>query len=288
MSNVCDIGSQIKILVEDMVGCSISPTDIIFKHSHNPIALVPRAGVVFKHLSLPAPLIEAKVSFYLGHPDFCPRPVPFSNGYLCPSSGGHLVCYRMENEVTSHPPRGELYGVIRSYLRAIKDFPEGLVPQHSLSEEISRTVEKIMGYPLPRNIRTRLLDIMCRYSVPAPQLTMQVIHGDIHPGNVLSTPRGPVLIDFEHICYGPAAYDFLWFLMAEEIGFDGLEYSFADIISSLGVDKSVVEECYYLLDLRLVREFLWWFKKKDPVKLAKCSAALGVELGGVARRVVKL
>lgn len=34
-----------------------------------------------------------------------------------------------------------------------------------------------------------------------------VVHGDLHPGNVLDTPTGPVLADLELAGRGPAAYD---------------------------------------------------------------------------------
>ena len=34
-----------------------------------------------------------------------------------------------------------------------------------------------------------------------------VCHGDLHPGNVLAGPDGPVLIDWDLLCIGPAAWD---------------------------------------------------------------------------------
>ncbi len=35
----------------------------------------------------------------------------------------------------------------------------------------------------------------------------QVLHGDVHSGNLLSTARGPTWIDFEDACVGPAEWD---------------------------------------------------------------------------------
>ena len=32
-------------------------------------------------------------------------------------------------------------------------------------------------------------------------------HGDVHPGNVLQTADGPMLIDWDLLCLGPAAWD---------------------------------------------------------------------------------
>jgi Ser/Thr protein kinase RdoA (MazF antagonist) len=34
-----------------------------------------------------------------------------------------------------------------------------------------------------------------------------VCHGDVHPGNVLGGPDGPVLIDWDLLCAGPTAWD---------------------------------------------------------------------------------
>lgn len=34
-----------------------------------------------------------------------------------------------------------------------------------------------------------------------------VCHGDVHPGNVVPTRAGPVLLDWDQVCLGPAAWD---------------------------------------------------------------------------------
>ncbi|MEX1105414.1 MAG: aminoglycoside phosphotransferase family protein [Ilumatobacteraceae bacterium] len=34
-----------------------------------------------------------------------------------------------------------------------------------------------------------------------------VLHGDVHPGNVIQTADGPVLLDWDLVCTGPAAWD---------------------------------------------------------------------------------
>ena len=35
----------------------------------------------------------------------------------------------------------------------------------------------------------------------------QLLHGEPHPGNVLSTKIGPLFIDFETSCHGPVEFD---------------------------------------------------------------------------------
>jgi aminoglycoside phosphotransferase (APT) family kinase protein len=37
--------------------------------------------------------------------------------------------------------------------------------------------------------------------------TPVVCHGDVHPGNVIQTAQGPVLLDWDLLCSGPAAWD---------------------------------------------------------------------------------
>lgn len=36
---------------------------------------------------------------------------------------------------------------------------------------------------------------------------LQPLHGDVHPGNMIGTRDGPVWIDFEDVCLGPAEWD---------------------------------------------------------------------------------
>jgi Ser/Thr protein kinase RdoA (MazF antagonist) len=36
---------------------------------------------------------------------------------------------------------------------------------------------------------------------------MVLCHGDVHPGNVMQTDAGPVLLDWDLMCTGPAAWD---------------------------------------------------------------------------------
>jgi Ser/Thr protein kinase RdoA (MazF antagonist) len=34
-----------------------------------------------------------------------------------------------------------------------------------------------------------------------------ICHGDVHPGNVIQSDQGPVLLDWDLLCHGPAAWD---------------------------------------------------------------------------------
>lgn len=41
----------------------------------------------------------------------------------------------------------------------------------------------------------------------APLVPEVLCHGDVHPGNVMSGPDGPVLLDWDLLCTGPACWD---------------------------------------------------------------------------------
>ena len=45
-----------------------------------------------------------------------------------------------------------------------------------------------------------------------------VCHGDVHPGNVVATAAGPVLLDWDLLCTGPPAWDHAMLLRLERWG----------------------------------------------------------------------
>ncbi len=58
-------------------------------------------------------------------------------------------------------------------------------------------------------------------SALAPRLALHAeqavpLHGDAHPGNLIVGPRGPLWIDFEETCAGPAQWDFTCIRQSEE------------------------------------------------------------------------
>lgn len=71
----------------------------------------------------------------------------------------------------------------------------------------------------------------------------QPLHGEPHPGNVLSTENGPLFIDFETCCRGPVEFDLAH--APEEVG---EHYP--------GVDRDVLRACR-LLVLAMVTVWRW-------------------------------
>jgi hypothetical protein len=71
----------------------------------------------------------------------------------------------------------------------------------------------------------------------------QLLHGEPHPGNVLSTKNGPLFIDFETCCRGPVEFD-----LAHVPGAVCERYP--------GVDQGLLDECRQLV-LAMVAAWRW-------------------------------
>ena len=62
-----------------------------------------------------------------------------------------------------------------------------------------------------------------------------VCHGDVHPGNVIQSADGPVLLDWDLLCRGPAAWDHAPLMTWTERwgGEPGIYEAFADGLRTL-------------------------------------------------------
>ncbi len=78
----------------------------------------------------------------------------------------------------------------------------------------------------------------------------QLLHGEPHPGNVLSTLHGPLFIDFETCCRGPIEFDVAH--LPEEVSAD-----YPD------VDPALLEECRRLV-LAMVAAWRWDVRDEFP------------------------
>jgi aminoglycoside phosphotransferase (APT) family kinase protein len=84
-----------------------------------------------------------------------------------------------------------------------------------VGDEIDVAARAGLGRALARNAAWRRLDgahVVC--------------HGDVHPGNVVMTAGGPVLIDWDLMCIAPRGWDHAMLLtLAERWGGDGAAYA---------------------------------------------------------------
>ncbi|MFC7622101.1 phosphotransferase family protein [Microlunatus sp. GCM10028923] len=78
----------------------------------------------------------------------------------------------------------------------------------------------------------------------------QLLHGEPHPGNVLSTRNGALLIDFENTSHGPVEYDLGW--VPREVGD---RYA--------GADQELIGECRGLV-LAMIATYRWRHDDQHP------------------------
>jgi hypothetical protein len=82
-----------------------------------------------------------------------------------------------------------------------------------------------------------------RHAISASGAAEQLLHGEPHPGNVLSTQSGLLFIDLETCCRGPVEFD--------------LAHAPEDVSEHYGnVDQELVSECRHLV-LAMVAAWRW-------------------------------
>jgi hypothetical protein len=64
-----------------------------------------------------------------------------------------------------------------------------------------------VGEVLDESARVGLIEAIDRWPHWTDDAGSVVCHGDVHPGNVIMTERGPVLIDWDLLCWAPPGWD---------------------------------------------------------------------------------
>jgi len=101
-----------------------------------------------------------------------------------------------------------------------------------------------------------------------------VCHGDVHPGNVVSTAAGPVLLDWDLLCWGPAAWDHAMLLRLERWGWPGRWYD--EFAAGYGRSLAGDWTAEALADLRLVAATLMRLRagRQDPAAMPEARLRL--------------
>jgi len=89
-----------------------------------------------------------------------------------------------------------------------------------------------------------------RRSIVARGAAEQLLHGEPHPWNVLTTKNGPLFIDFENSVRGPVEFDLAW--VPEEVS---EQYP--------GADQELVGECRGLV-LAIIAVWRWHLDDHHP------------------------
>ncbi len=110
---------------------------------------------------------------------------------------------------------------------------EQVVDKPDLSPELV-DADRVLLTSRLRSLRRAILD---RGAVE------QLLHGEPHPGNVLSTTNGPLFIDFETSCHGPIEFDLAYVPEAVCEHYPG-------------VDRELLDDCRQLV-LAMVAAWRW-------------------------------
>ncbi len=110
---------------------------------------------------------------------------------------------------------------------------EQLVTSRNLTPELTDADREMLASTLRRS-RRAILD---------HSAAEQLLHGEPHPGNVLSTSNGPLFVDLETCCRGPVEFDLAH--VPETV-----------IEHYTGVDQSLLNDCRQLV-LAMVAAWRW-------------------------------
>ena len=180
-------------------------------------------------------------------------PAPATHGIVEVDGVRGLVFDRVEGELLSDeialdPMR------FRQWARTLASAHVGILSSSSdaLPARIDVMAERIVSADLPADVRTAALDVLAK--APGGD---SVLHGDFHPGNVVVTMSGPVVIDWIDASRGHPSADIArteWLLTGGETPGEGLnrrvvnrlrkgfvKQYLARVTRALGVNRKVVD-----------------------------------------------
>ncbi|MCR6481864.1 phosphotransferase [Amycolatopsis sp. OK19-0408] len=82
---------------------------------------------------------------------------------------------------------------------ALREFP-GELPRRGPLDDLARIFDR-------HDLDPRLRAEADRLGALLPDVAVQPLHGDAHPGNLIATPEGPCWLDFEDTWRGPLTWD---------------------------------------------------------------------------------
>lgn len=101
--------------------------------------------------------------------------------------------------------------MLRDLHAGLAAFPGPLPGLEPVADDITAGLAALPRHPgvLPPDEEARLRDAADELLPEArrPSLPVTPLHGDVNPGNLVTTADGPVWIDFEEACLGPVGWD---------------------------------------------------------------------------------
>ncbi len=114
-----------------------------------------------------------------------------------------------------------------------------------------------------------------RYGGWAEGVSRVVCHGDVHPGNVVATAAGTVLLDWDLLCFAPAAWDHAA-LLTWASRWGGPPRWYAEFAAGYGVSLRDDPVAVALAELRLVAATLMRLRagRADPAAMPEAARRL--------------
>jgi thiamine kinase-like enzyme len=188
---------------------------------------------------------EVRVAEWLADADL--PAVRLADGHTVPiqASGFSVTFWEFLNEADAPATALDLAGVLRG-LHTLPASKSLNLPTFEPMPKVRERISNARGGPVSENdiefLEKRRADLEEAYAELDFSLPVGVIHGDAHPGNLLRTTDGEILlIDFEDFAWGPREWDisvtavryqaFGWLnrseydSYAETYGFDPLSWS---------------------------------------------------------------
>jgi Ser/Thr protein kinase RdoA (MazF antagonist) len=133
-----------------------------------------------------------------------------------------------------------------------------------------------VGDQLDAAARRGIENALERYGGWSDGVERVVCHGDVHPGNVVATERGTVLLDWDLLCLAPAAWDHAAMLTwASRWG--GPPRWYADFAAGYGRSMADDPVAMGLAELRLLAATLMRLRagREDPAAMPEAQRRLG-------------
>jgi Ser/Thr protein kinase RdoA (MazF antagonist) len=149
---------------------------------------------------------------------------------------------------------------------AARDAPHR--PRLTVKRYVHESLDVLSAGFIPDNLAPRYRDVALRIGNAAETLLAstrsQRIHGDLHPGNLLWTSDGPVVVDFDDFLVGPPVQD-LWLLARGNS--EEARRAREDLIEGYELfrefDRSTLPLCELLRGLRIIYMSAWIARRWD-------------------------
>jgi hypothetical protein len=215
----------------------------LVKFTNNAVVRLPRAGVVLRiagsqevRARVPVVLATARWLEVLGLPAVrllpgVPQPI---------EPAGHLVTLWQAVEQGETPVSGDALAAVLREWHAIDAPPPAELPAWNLLAFVRRRVETCVGVEdddlvFLREELARVEGLLDRSADLEPLVPPGVLHGDAFLGNVVPSPAGPVICDFDGVSIGPREWD----LVPVAVGASRFDYTpglHESFVRAYGVD----------------------------------------------------